>query len=314
MFTDEFQWFDGVTDCNSGDEVGDVLAGKHYNDVGYWYLVVWPPESANQMHICWRTSTDGVTSSWYRVDYTTSALFSITLADVNVTTLAWPKILEFSHESGSTILDTETTFWFSFANTTDGHSDVIPSHNPNNSSDLGLITVVQSIYEDEVLINQTLTHTGEEPNQGYVSCQKSGEQSGKCFISNLNLTAGYDLNIIFYTNSFSYKVGSTRYYLFGDSTAVAIAYTHTLHIVGQILASPDTEGFDKITYNSDNSSSSSYFYYDNIYYDIHSGWTISSVVLDLYVSGQVCESPTATINLNNYYKSSMYITNLDMKN
>ena len=162
------------------------------------------------MNLCWRTLlASGSYSAYVRLKYSNSTAFSITLTNITATTQAWPHILKFSHSYGS-VISTTDTLWFSFANSTSGHSNVVPSNNPYDSSN-GLFQVATGTYcissvvdvSSSSVLNQTFDGSF-SPNQGFISCQKSGEQSGKCFIENLTLTDDSTVWLVFYSNSFSY--------------------------------------------------------------------------------------------------------------
>ena len=76
---------------------------------------------------------------------------------------------------------------------------------------------------------------------GNITCQKAGEQQGKWFIENLNLTSSTILYIMFFSNSFSYSDGVNRYYLFGnDYLEPTWVYTHALVIQDPIFTSQPT--------------------------------------------------------------------------
>jgi len=195
------------------------------------------------MNLCWRTLlASGSYSAYERLKYSNNTAFSITLTNITATTQAWPHILEFSHRYGS-VISTTDTLWFSFANSTSGHSNVVPSNNPYDSSN-GLFQVATGTYciftvvdvSSSSVLNQTFDGSF-SPNQGFISCQKSGEQSGKWFIENLTLTDDSTVWLVFYSNSFSYTDGINRYYLFGDQVKTTVHYIHYLYVKNYFISS-----------------------------------------------------------------------------
>jgi hypothetical protein len=114
---DEFQLFTGLVNCNPGNEIGDSFINKASLSEEIFYFHLWIPETALEMHLCWRTKTNGVYSSYQRLQYSDATPYSLTLTDINATTQALPSMLEFSHPYGAVIRPGED-FWFSFANLT----------------------------------------------------------------------------------------------------------------------------------------------------------------------------------------------------
>ena len=84
---------------------------------------------------------------------------------------------------------------------------------------------------------------------GSISCQKTGEQSGKCFIENLALVDNSQITLQFYSNSFSYSDGTNRYYLFGVNSDTKVKYGHILKVYNQIVV-PQTESNNIYTYGN----------------------------------------------------------------
>jgi hypothetical protein len=315
---DEFQLFTGLVDCNSGNEIGDAFMNNNPVPESYITIYSWIPETAVEMHLCWRTKTNGVYSNYERVQFSDATAYSLTLTDINATTQALPSILEFSHPYGAVIKPGED-FWFSFANLTAGHPNVVPSNNPHNSSDLGKIDISSDWGDNsnDAYFSQTFKHKKEKPNQGIVSCNKSSEQAGKCFIEGISFDNITEIFILFYSNSFSYKNGTSRFYLFGDHENVEVQYCHKLHylIDSQIVEESDEHAFNKLSlkidssllYNSNYHLSFKYLY--NIFF-----MTFIYADIELYVDGQVCETPTASINFDSFYKRKIELFNLDLKN
>lgn len=139
-------------------------------------------------------------------------------------------------------------------------------------------------HEFETIISDSFTHTNEEPNQGHIFCQKPGEQAGKWFIEGLNLTEIYTIELVFYSNSFSYTDGTNRYYLFEDLPEVVPVYNHTLKFVDKIVIPSETKVKGEVKLNLDLDSHSS----------INSG-ILYKIEVDMYVIGQTWENPTGSV-------------------
>jgi hypothetical protein len=101
-----------------------------------------------QQHLCWRTQNLGSTTTWERVKYTNNSDYTITITDITADREKLPKILEFSH-AYSSVISPSDIIWFSFYDGTNGFQNVVPSHNPNNSSDKGTFKLRISNFSTE---------------------------------------------------------------------------------------------------------------------------------------------------------------------
>ena len=89
------------------------------------------------MHIWWRTMASGGYSSWTRMKYKTGTAFTISVSNITPVTQALPRIIEFSHKYGSVIKPTDQ-LWFSFATSSSGYPNVVPSNNPYDTNINGI--------------------------------------------------------------------------------------------------------------------------------------------------------------------------------
>jgi hypothetical protein len=318
---DEFQLFSSLIDWNPGNEIGNIFINFNSIPTESWSILTWIPETALEMHLCWRTQTNGIFSSYERVHFSNSTSYSLTLIDINSTSQALPSILEFSHTYG-TVINPGEELWFAFANSTDGHPNIVPSHNPSNLSDFGKIEIVLGsvISSHDPLFSQTFTHTNEEQNQGNVMCNKPNEQAGKCFIEGFSLSYSTQIYICFYTNSFSYTDGTSRFYLFGSHNRTNSQYCHKLYYIVnlQIVEESDEYAWKKLFLKID-SSFNIHKHKVNLVHPLDhyykpSQFELFSANIELYVDGQVCETPTASINFDTFNNLNLELFNLDLKN
>jgi len=322
-YKDQYQLFTGTPDCNSGSEVGDLITNDHKNS----YFYTWFPDTSLAMHFCWRTLVTGSYSSWQRMAYSNGTAYSVTITDISATTQTQPKILEFSHAYGS-VVTTKDVLWFSFVKSGAGHANVVPSNNPHDSTNgvfrvlhfltdsINLSSAVQVDYEFDASFS---------PNQGSISCQKSGEQSGKCFIENMTLENNSKVCLFFYSNSFSYSDGTTRHYLFGDQATTKTMYSHCVYVKNQMIISKSTST-NVFTYQNDrilpidlqeNITTSFILPYESINGISNTFLTNAkpaySIWLTLKTTGTACSTPTAIVNFQNMIDMTVFSANLDLK-
>jgi hypothetical protein len=223
----------------------------------------------SRYYLCWKPYVTHGYFEWEAIKYQNGSDYILTVIKCNLyliilTNIAeelakLPEIVEFSHEYKSTVQPNDE-LWFSFTNnSTSEFKNVVPSHNEKNPVQKGAIYVYCipthqaeniniGIEYGKVFKYEKFDHSSQNPNQGFIQCGKDGKQQGKCYI-NLDISLCSFIEIKFFSNSFSYKSGSKRFYLFGDRNDVKPVHKHILFV----------SYLDKIIFN----------YSESYYYIVH---------------------------------------------
>jgi hypothetical protein len=128
----------------------------------------------------------------------------------------------------------------------------------------------------------------------------------------------HEIYILFYSNSFSYTDGTSRFYLFGEHENVEEQYCHKLYyfVNSEIVQESDGYAFNKLSLKINPSLqvefSSHFLSFEGTYNNFLKNVNFADI--ELYVDGQVCENPTASISFDSFTNHSIELFNLDLNN